>query len=170
MSEAARTASADAASAHLGAPSEFILPRNADRDLKFSGWRIADAKSVASSAPYYATDVEIYTTIGGRIVTFVASYNLVYIPTDTAPKSTYTSGEWSCVISEAHRQKLEALDVKIVRFGSQTAVGVHDDADGALKWLKKENRGELGRLSKAAWITACAAWPALADMDCEVIE
>jgi hypothetical protein len=173
MPEAPRAASTDAAPAHLGAPSQFILPRVADRDLKFSGWRLAhETASSVVDGIYHATDVEIYATVGGRIITHVVGYGLTYQPTDVAPASRVQAGDgWSYVMSDAHRMELDALDTsRLVPSGVRAMVGVHEDGEGALAALKKTNVGKLGRLSKAAWIAACAAWPSLAEMGYEIVE
>jgi hypothetical protein len=173
MSEAARTSSADASLAHLGAPSPFILPRLADRDLKFSGWRIAhETAASVTEGVYHSTDVEIYATVGGHIITHVAGYGLVYRPSEVAQASRVQARDgWSYVLSETHRRELEATDaVQFERRDVRALVGVHADGEDALAALKRTNVGKLGRLSKAAWTAACAAWPSLADMGYEIVE
>jgi hypothetical protein len=47
------------------------------------------------------------------------------------------------------------------------AVGVHASGEDALAWLKADNDGELGAVSKAAWATACASHSLLVDLECE---
>ncbi len=42
-----------------------------------------------------------------------------------------------------------------------------DTPEEALEWLRLDGRGKLGRYSRAAWESACAAWPALAGHETE---
>ncbi len=62
----------EAALEDLGEPHEFVIPRENDRDLKFSGWLIANEQDgQESSGVTFKTAVSIFATKGGRIVTAV---------------------------------------------------------------------------------------------------
>jgi hypothetical protein len=52
----------------------------------------------------------------------------------------------------------------------QHSVAVHPDGASALKWLKADNAGELGRASKAAWTEACQTYPPLASLAREDVD
>ena len=56
----------------LGSPSEFLIPRESDRDLAFQGWRLSQVKDCQKpQSPgdvSRCTQVSIYLTAGKAIV------------------------------------------------------------------------------------------------------
>ena len=117
-----------AAETLLGAPREVRIPRSGDRDLSFTGWCLGHAAGRKSTAPETSgMDVDIYLTVGKRLVAHVCQWSL----------------REGAGLAEDHR-------VAAVESPSQ-----------AIDWLKQDNAGRLGYLSKRAWVQACATWPGL---------
>ena len=52
----------------------------------------------------------------------------------------------------------------------QQRVGTHYYPAQAVDWLKEDNNGRLGAVSKTAWVKACEAWPGIADDAVEVFD
>ena len=66
-----------AAETLLGAPREVRIPRNGDRDLSFTGWCLGHAAGRKSTAPETSgMDVDIYLTVGKRLVAHVCQWSL----------------------------------------------------------------------------------------------
>jgi len=61
----------------LGAPREFRIPRSGDRDLWFRGWNLGHAAG-RRAAPVGTSgmDVDIYLTVGKRLVAHVCQWSL----------------------------------------------------------------------------------------------
>ena len=122
----------------LGAPREVRIPRNGDRDLSFTGWCLGHAAGRKSSAPETSgTDVDIYLTVGKRLVAHVCQWSL---------------REGGGGLSENHR------------------VAALESPSDTIAWLKQDNAGRLGYLSKRAWVQACATWPGLRSEAVERVE
>jgi hypothetical protein len=117
----------DAASARLGAPRQYVLPRDGDRDLKFTGWQIGFVLGI-SSAGYFATEVAIYASRSGRIITSVARYTLMYRPPGSVAiiDMLHDTDSMAVVTSEAHRKQLESQGTEVERRDERASVAVHD--------------------------------------------
>lgn len=125
-------------SSRLGTPTQFVLPRDGDRDLSFSGWLVGEAQQVIPTSfrntggndPYKkVVEVRIYLTPGGAIIT-------------------------AC-----HRYE-QPLDGSAVRAATITAAA-HRKFEDAISWLKADAGGKLGQAGKAAWVNACRSIPEL---------
>ena len=81
-------------------------------------------------------EVGIYITEGETLITYVRKL------------MQGTDGE---VTQESHRAGVHDGDLS----------GVDVAAPEAIKWLKADNNGRLGELSKRAWVEACEKWPQL---------
>lgn len=122
----------------LGAPREVRIPRNGDRDLSFTGWCLGHAAGRKGSAPETSgTDVDIYLTVGKRLVAHVCQWSL---------------REGGGGLDENHR------------------VAALESPSDTIAWLKQDNAGRLGYLSKRAWVQACATWPGLRSEAVERVE
>ncbi len=124
----------------FGEPQRTVIIRDGDRDLTFDGWLISSVEEEVQG---------------------------------TKPELTYT------IEAHIHLTKGESLVTHVVRRSASgnvgrgnQSVGVHEpgDSKAAIEWLKQNNHGRLGRVSKAAWVKACEAWPKLADQAVEHIE
>ena len=61
----------------LGAPREFRIPRSGDRDLWFRGWCLGHAGGRrAATVGTSGVDVDIYLTVGKRLVAHVCQWTL----------------------------------------------------------------------------------------------
>ena|SRR5207248_679571 len=61
----------------LGAPREVRIPRNGDRDLWFKGWCLGHAEGrKGPAAATSGVDVDIYLTVGKRLVAHVCQWSL----------------------------------------------------------------------------------------------
>src|SRR5256885_3436248 len=61
----------------LGAPREVRIPRNGDRDLWFEGWCLGHAEGrKGHAASTSGVDVDIYLTVGKRLVAHVCQWSL----------------------------------------------------------------------------------------------
>ena len=104
-----------AAETLLGAPREVRIPRNGDRDLSFTGWCLGHAAGRKSTAPETSgMDVDIYLTVGKRLVAHVCQWSL----------------REGAGLAEDHR------------------VAALESPSQAIDWLKQDNAGRLGYLSK----------------------
>ena len=52
----------------------------------------------------------------------------------------------------------------------RSRAAAHVSGEEALKWLKEDSQGSLGRASLHAWRAACRDWPPLNGLDVEVVE
>ncbi len=139
-----------AAAQTLGAAYEHVIPRDGDRDLAFKGWRLSQVKDCQeyTTGLKQCTEVSIYMTEGEAIVTHVRQWRERQAKTE----------------DEKHRVAVhspQARDPGGFLLGRDGAV------DEAVEWLKKDNDGELGTLSKKAWIEACRMCPPLKGHDVE---
>ena len=61
----------------LGTPREVRIPRNGDRDLSFTGWCLGHAAGrKGAAAATSGVDVDIYLTVGKRLVAHVCQWHL----------------------------------------------------------------------------------------------
>lgn len=140
-----------------GLPSDLVIPRDGDRDLSFRGWRLSQVKdclkvSISGGQPLdRCTEVSVFLTEGKKLVTHVR--------------------RWTERAGEAEREEHK---VGVHGNGRDPKTGrVYTFADAvaqAVDWLKKDNAGQLGSLSKRAWLEACGACPDLKGEDVERIE
>src|SRR3989440_10050150 len=109
----------------LGAPREVRIPRNGDRDLWFEGWCLGHAEGrKGHAASTSGVDVDIYLTVGKRLVAHVCQWSL----------------REGAGLAEDHR------------------VAALESPSQAIDWLKQDNAGRLGYLSKRARVQAYATW------------
>jgi hypothetical protein len=174
-----RPAATAAVPPQLGSPQEFVLLRSGDRDLKFTGWRLGQSTGGWDEL----TEVEIYASAAGRLITRVVSYRLALpLPKDFAEAQRLASKwdarrhvqidgqSWLLIRGLPERQEAEARGAKLERIQERAATAMHESGEAALAWLKKTNDGALGTLGKAAWTEACLSWPALTEMLYETVE
>ena len=50
------------------------------------------------------------------------------------------------------------------------SAGVHCSADDAVQWLKNDDKGRLGTVSKSAWVAACEFLPDMKGKDVERVD
>src|SRR2546423_13675604 len=104
----------------LGAPREVRIPRNGDRDLWFEGWCLGHAegrKGVPASTT--GVDVDIYLTVGKRLVAHVCQWSL----------------REGAGLAEDHR-------VAALESPSQAISWLKQDNAGRLGYLPKPARGQ----------------------------
>ena len=66
-----------AADSLKGEPHDFRIPRKADRDLAFRGWLLSHAAERGGSPAFLrGVDIDIYMTIGLRLVAHVCHWSL----------------------------------------------------------------------------------------------
>lgn len=136
--------------AELGNPEAFLIPREGDRDLAFTGWllskkthptRVYNETTNEGRAVDAGIDLCIYATEAGRIVTHSLRWT---------EYARHESGE---------------------RFREGTVKATwHVDAEAALAWLRDDSGGRLGDLSKTVWTEACRRWPELSMHEFEAVD
>jgi len=124
---------------------EYVVRRDDDRDLRFRG-RLVGINDTPSTA-HLGTQVRIFVTAGGKIVTAVH--------------------QWQRGDEAAWAAQGNDGPPPIVR--EKFTAGVHEDPAAAIRWLVEDGRGRLGRSSAEAWKRACRAWPGLRDQDVEEV-
>ena len=126
----------------FGEPKEYLVQRKNDRDLAFNGWRIGHAQESGEYTGYTAgVEVSVFLTKGKTLVTHVRRWEQG--PGKKRPDDRHTVG--------VHR------------------VGFDQSGD-AVQWLKDDDRGRLGSVSKNAWVDACRSWPELKSKQVERVD
>ena len=140
----------------LGGAREQVIPREGDRDLAFKGWRLSQVKDCQKTGggAYIVdrcTEVSIYLTEGKTIVTHVRRWN------ERAGKPE-------------DMEHLVGVHSPNDRDDEGMLLDFPGAAESAVQWLKKDNGGRLGALSKRAWTDACSLCPELKDQEAERVD
>jgi hypothetical protein len=127
----------------LGKPQEFVVARDGDRDVAFTGWRLSREKDCVDGYVTQCTEVSVFVT-----------------------ESEFASSPFNRIVTHVRRWK-EKEQGEVT--SEVNKVGIHDGVYDAVEWLKEDNKGTLGTISKKAWVEACRVCPALSEDEVERI-
>jgi len=144
------------------ADDQFVIPRDGDRDLAFKGRRLSAVRDCGDSFRVVrdggvaeerrCTEVAIYLTAGNALVTHVRRW-------DESEGGTPENEEHAVAVHSPNDRDREGY-----------LLNLPGAVEAAIKWLKKDNGGKLGTLSKQAWVAACRSCPELKVSEVETVE